>query len=57
MPTQPGPPSCAHPSIAVFLQRHCTVPAAGLVLMTSSTIEPSAHRMLLPGATSLASFL
>lgn len=41
-----------HPSMAVFLQRARTVPAAGFVLITSSTMLPSAHRMLLPGFTS-----
>lgn len=45
------------PSIAVFLQRARTVPAAGFVLITSRTMLPSAHRMLLPGATSRARFL
>ena len=46
-----------YPSMAVFLQRARTVPAAGSVLITSSTMLPSAHRMLLPGFTSCASFL
>lgn len=49
--------AATYPSMAVFLQRALTVPAAGSVLITSSTMLPSAHRMLLPGFTSCASFL
>ena len=44
------------PSTAVFLQRARTVPLAGSVEITSSTIEPSAHRIDDPGLTSAASF-
>ena len=39
------------------MQRARTVPAAGSVDTTSSTIDPSAHRIWDPGFTSCASFL
>jgi len=45
------------PRTAVFMQRQRTVPAAGSVATTFRTIDPSAHRISLPGLTSSASFL
>ena len=69
MPVRPAP-SClhlfdhcivsramAHPSVALLRHLARTVPALLSVLMTSSTMEPSAMSTCEPGLRSTASFL
>ena len=46
-----------HPRLALFMQRTRTVPAAASDEMTSSTMEPSAHKICILGFMSAASFL
>ena len=44
------------PMVAVLVHRACTVPCALSQEVTTSTSEPSAMRIWLPGKTSCASF-
>ena len=50
-------PGGAHPSVALLRHLARTVPALLSVLMTSSTMEPSAMSTCEPGLRSTASFL
>ena len=47
----------AYPRVALFMHLALTVPALGSALMTSITMEPSAHRICDPGFMSTGSFL